>query len=53
LIVQVEYIDPTKALAFNEEKAKAVYEHLNSLKNSLKIKDPIHLEHLINLMNFY
>ncbi|HPD32959.1 MAG TPA: YicC family protein [Candidatus Kapabacteria bacterium] len=53
LMVQVEYIDPTKALVFNEEKAKAVYEHLNSLKNSLKIKDPIHLEHLINFDEFF
>jgi len=53
LTVQVEYTDPTRLLSFNEEKAKAVYNHLNSIKNTLKIKDAIHLEHLIKFDEFF
>lgn len=53
LTMQVEYTDPTRLLSFNEEKAKAVYNHLNSIKNTLKIKDPIHLEHLIKFDEFF
>ncbi|MCE5305938.1 YicC family protein [bacterium] len=53
LSIQVEYTDPTKMLSFNEEKVKAVYSSLNSIKNSLKMKDAIHLEHLIKFDEFF
>ena len=53
LTMQVEYTEPARSLSFNENKVKAVYEHLNSIKTTLKIKDPVHLEHLIKFEDFF
>ena len=53
LTMQVEYTEPAKSLSFNENKVKAVYDHLNSIKTTLKIKDPVHLEHLIKFEDFF
>jgi uncharacterized protein (TIGR00255 family) len=51
--INFENLDLTKSINFHTEKAKAVLESINKLKNDLKIKDVIKLDQLMKFSDFF
>lgn len=46
--LNIENNQVDKILSFNSEKVKAVYESLNKIRTTLKIKEPVNLEQVLN-----